>query len=399
MPDANGDRHAVILSGGGAYGAYEVGVLKAMLTGQMPQTSFTPIDPDIFAGTSVGAINAAVLTSQIGSGASAADAILFLEKVWMKAIAAGPDSCGNGAFRIRGDLFRYLNSRCIANPAQAIAEMGEDGAVIAQSFVDRIFNFANASGPVVNRALEFVDLSTFVSSGPIQRLLEGILSLDAIRSSPKALRVVAANWETGEVRVFENKDFIDGQGREIVLASSAIPGFFPPQYIGGEAYVDGGVVMNTPLKCAITAGGVVLHVIYLDPDIDKLPLKVLQNTYNTLDRTVLIHNATVTNEDIDHAAWINEGLETIERAQRGELLGDQDLRAFAQVAAEIAKSIKGGSPYRKLTIHRYHPHYDPGGGGIGILNFERERMVRLIELGFIDTIYHDCDESHCIRPN
>jgi hypothetical protein len=56
-------RQAMVLSGGGANGAYEVGVLKALLTGQSPATEFQPLDPDIFTGTSVGAFNAALLVS------------------------------------------------------------------------------------------------------------------------------------------------------------------------------------------------------------------------------------------------------------------------------------------------------------------------------------------------
>ena len=63
MTSGGKHRQAVILSGGGANGAYEVGVLKALLTGQSPATDFQPLDPDIFTGTSVGAFNAALLVS------------------------------------------------------------------------------------------------------------------------------------------------------------------------------------------------------------------------------------------------------------------------------------------------------------------------------------------------
>src|SRR2546423_15616144 len=156
--------------------------------------------------------------------------------------------------------------------------------------------------------------------------------------------------------------------------------------------------MNPPLRCAVQAGGDFIHIVYLDPDIASLPLKVLQNTYNTFDRMMVIHTATIIKEDILTAAWINEGLEAIERASGGETLSDGTVRDFIRAAGQIEKRIKSGSPYRKLTIHRYHPHNDLGGGGIGILNFRRERMERLIEQGFNDTINHDCDENHCIIP-
>lgn len=398
MADVNGKKEAVILSGGGAYGAYEVGVLKAMLTGKMPQTGLVKIDPDIYTGTSVGAINAAVMVSQRGMGVQASTAVEFLEDAWLNLIADGLRTCGNGAFRFRGDLLRYLTPQCLTNPAQSFAELNRDSAHLAQDFLKRSLNFFQSRESVETRALEFVDLSAFVSSEPLSQLVSRIISLEAVRRSDKALRVVAANWATGEVKVFENKDMTDEVGYQAILGSAAIPGFFQPQYISGEPYVDGGVVMNTPLKCALQAAATILHVIYLDPDIEKLPLKVLQNTYNTLDRTIVINNATVTNEDIDTAAWINEGLEALERALRGETLSDNDMLDFIRVAGQIEQSFKQGKPYNKLTIHRYHPHHDLGGGGLGILNFNRDRIVGLIERGYSDTVNHDCDESHCILP-
>ena len=398
MTDVKKQMHAVILSGGGAYGGYEVGVLKALLSGQMPQTAFAKIDPDIYTGTSVGAVNAAVLVSQNGKGIPGDEAVEFLENAWLNMIAESPQTCGNGAFRIRADPFRYVNPRCLTNPAQSLAEFAEDSAYLARDFVRRSMNFFGSPGNLQARALEFLDLSAFVSPEPIYRLVREVISLEGVRRSHKALRVVAANWATGEVKVFKNEDLSDEIGYQAILGSAAIPGFFPPHYIAGEPYVDGGVVMNTPLKCAVQAGANVLHVIYLDPDIESLPLKVLQNTYNTLDRTVVIHSATIINEDIDTAAWINEGLEAMERAMRNEPLSDENVRDFVRVAGQIGKALKQGTPYEKLTIHRFHPHYDPGGGGVGILNFGRERLVRLIEQGFNDTMHHDCNQSHCIIP-
>jgi NTE family protein len=398
MPGANDQKVAVVLSGGGAYGAYEIGVLKGLLTGQIGGSGFAQIDPNVYTGTSVGAINAAVMVSQSGAGVPGPEAITFLEDMWLNLIATSAQSCGNGAYRFRGDLLRYLNPQCFVNPAESFAELNRDGAYLAQDFLKRGLNFFQSEDSVESRALEFVDLSTFVSSEPLARLVRRTISLDAIQRSDKALRVVAANWATGEVKVFQNGDLTDAEGYQAILASAAIPGFFQPQFIGGEPYVDGGVVMNTPLKCALQTGATILHVIYLDPDIESLPLKVLQNTYNTLDRTIVINNATVTNEDIDTAAWINEGLEAMERALRGETLSDQRMLEFVRVAGQIEQSFKHRQPYKKVTIHRYHPHHDLGGGGLGILNFNRDRIVSLIERGLSDTVNHDCDESHCILP-
>jgi NTE family protein len=392
---AGRERSAVILSGGGAYGAYEIGVMKALLKGLSPATRHQPLDVDIFTGTSVGAVNAAVMVSQPGVPSSST--IEYLERIWLEQIADSDQRCGNGVYRFRGDLLRYFDTQCI-NPLMPLVELTEDGSTLAQEFIRRGLNFLRSPGSLQTRALEFVDLSAFVSSEPLVMLVRQIISLEGIRRSEKALRIVATNWATGAVKIFENRDVTDEYGYQIILSSTAIPGFFPPQYVAGEPYVDGGVVMNTPLKCAIRAGATSLHVIYLDPDVSNIPLKVLQNTYNTLDRTLLITNATITNEDIDTAAWINEGLAALEHTTAGEEITSQEMLAFIRVAAKIQESIRKGVRYMKLTIHRYHPHRDPGGGGLGTLNFNRDRMLNLIELGYQDTIQHDCRASHCILP-
>ena len=178
MPDLKEYKHAVILSGGGAYGAYEIGVLKALVTGKMPQTGYTPIDPAIYTGTSVGALNAAVMVSQHGSGASANEAIEYLENAWLDLMAEYSAKCGNGAYRLRGDPLRYLNPRCVSNPVKTFAEVTEDGVYLAQDFLKRSFNFFSAPGNLETRLLEFVDLSAFVSAEPFFSLVKHVISLE-----------------------------------------------------------------------------------------------------------------------------------------------------------------------------------------------------------------------------
>src|SRR2546429_4110190 len=123
MPDSSGNKQAVILSSGSAYGAYEVGVLKALLTGQAAQSKYPNLDPDIYTGTSVGAVNAAVMVSQSGLGVPGPEAIAFLENAWLNIISESSQKCGNGAYRIRANPFRYLKPQCLTNPAQSLAEI------------------------------------------------------------------------------------------------------------------------------------------------------------------------------------------------------------------------------------------------------------------------------------
>lgn len=389
---------AVILSGGGAYGAYEVGVMKALFTGECPSTGYEYLNPGIFTGTSVGAYNAAFMVSHPGD--DSCPAVRFLESVWLNRIAESSETCGNGVFRVRANPLRYLNPSCYAsNPALPFNELADDGAYFAQDFVRRAANFLMTSGSVSERALEAVDLSVFLSAAPLRSLIRELIQMERIRQSHKALRLVATNWETGELKIFENRDMSDDYGYEIIMGSASIPGVFHPHYIAGQPYVDGGLVMNTPLKCAIQAGGTTLHIIYMDPDVKNIPLRALQSTLDALDRVLVISSANSVGEDIDTARWINQGLDVISRTARGETLADADMRAFIRVAAKIYERIKAGAPYKRLTIHRYHPHDDLGGGSLGLLNFSRDRMVALIERGFNDALNHDCAESHCVIPD
>ena len=212
---------------------------------------------------------------------------------------------------------------------------------------------------------------------------------------------MATNWVNGEVKTFENKDIADEEfGPLMIMASAAIPGIFPPVRIGDDYYVDGGAVMNTPLNCAIQAGATTLFVIYLDPDVNNIPLQRLMNTIDTIDRVYTIMLATKINEDIETAAWINAGLSVLERVEQSNTaanLSGAEVTAFVRVAAQIAERVKTGRKYKKLTIHRFHPHDDLG-GPLGMLDFNRQAVNRLISRGFEDAVYHDCYESRCIFP-
>lgn len=389
---------AVILSGGGAYGAYEVGVMKALFTGESPSTNYEYLNPGIFTGTSVGAYNASFIVSHSGTDSCAA--VRFLEWAWLNRIAEGSETCGNGVFRFRANPLRYSNSSCYtSNPALPFNELADDGAFFAQDFFSRTVNFLMAPGNLSQRAIEAIDISAFISAAPLRSLIRELIQMERIRHSHRALRLVATNWETGELKVFENRDMTDAEGCEVIMGSASIPGFFYPHRIAGQPYVDGGLLMNTPLECAIQAGATTLHVIYMDPDVQNIPLRALQSTLGTLDRILVITSASKIGEDIETAAWINQGLEVIERASRDEALSGEDVNAFIRAASRIYQKMKEGRSYRKLTIHRYHPHDNLANGALGLLNFDRNRMVSLIERGFNDALKHNCAESHCIVPH
>ena len=120
--------------------------------------------------------------------------------------------------------------------------------------------------PLLRRITELFNFASFVSWQPFAQTLHETIRFADIRRAEKMLQVAATNWETGVLQIFTNHDMTDQVGPLVIMASAAIPGFFPPVVVGFQAFVDGGVLMNTPLTLAIRAGADILHVIYLDPD-------------------------------------------------------------------------------------------------------------------------------------
>ena len=137
--------------------------------------------------------------------------------------------------------------------------------------------------------------------------------------------------------------------------------------------------MSTPLRPAIQAGATDLHVIYMDPDVQQIPLPRLRNTLNTLYRMLVISFGVTVGRDIRTAAAINRRL----RSGGG-----------AAFATRLSGETRDRS-YRPLTVHRYHPTEDLG-GTFRWLEFDREHIIRLIERGYEDTRVHDCRANRCV---
>lgn len=358
----------LVLSGGGATGAYEVGVLKALLTGRAPVTSATPLRVGSIAATSIGSFNASVLLSNYGGQAWDA-AVAALESTWVDKIAASSATSPNGVFRYRPDFIEWLNLSTWLSPWQPARAFADDATYFARDWAARMSELTSGSGGLAHRFAELLDMSSFITPEPSEQLVRASLVPSRIRQSPVQLRVTATQWENGSLRVFQNADFTDDVAVDIVRASGAIPGFFPPVSIGGQPYVDGGVVLNTPLKPAIDAGAGVLHVIYLDPAPGAVPLRPVGSTIDTIGRMFVASFAATMRRDIEVA-----------------------VRTNGEVAAGR------GNSHRMITIHLYHPLRDAG-GALGMLDFERGRIVALADRGYRDAIAHDCRKAGCLNPD
>ena len=369
----NTPKQAIVFSGGGAYGAYEVGVLKALA-----KTSWA--GPQIVSGASAGAFNAALL-----AGAPEGDlpgAARLLEDVWVNYIP------GN-VMRVVADPMTLLGS--LGSPFQATLNWLGDVQTLSTGFLTRLLNVGPV-GPFDDRWLQLVDLASLVSVSPLEKLLGSLVKPERLRESKMKLSIVATNWATGQAEVFNNEKMTDANTVGILLASAAIPGLFPPRNLGTGTYVDGGVVTNTPLSSAIKDGADEIRIIYLDHDVSKAPLLKVPNTFDTLDRVLAISQTFRVNSDIENARRINRAIEMFD--ERSKESAEMDTSELAHLAS-LWERRRSERRRRKLTIHKYFPGRDLG-GVLGMLRFEKHAHQRLIERGYDDTMKHDCGINRCV---
>jgi NTE family protein len=385
----------VVLSGGGADGAYEVGVLKALLHGASPATGYRPIDPEVYTGTSVGAYNATIMASRPGTPATAVAE--ELEAIWLDRIANSLRTCGNGVFRVRGAPFQGFDPGCLRNPVRSLVELGQDAAVLTAFGLIKGAQFATSDAPLKSRLLSLVELDAFVSESPLRQLLAETVNLDSLRRSGKRLTIATSNWKYGVLRLLSKQDISDVVGTDGILASTALPGIFPPVTIDGIPYVDGGVLLNTPLKPAIRDGADTVHIVFLDPLVQNITLAVLPSSLDTFYRLFAVIWAANVRRDLLQAEMVNRLLELLERENPIETAAPELKRLLRAGPGIFRHLVEGGQPYRKLTIHIYRPATDLGSGE-GVLDFQRRRLGDLVAMGYRDAVHHDCEAAGCVRP-
>lgn len=223
---------AIILSGGGARGAYEVGVLS-YLFGDYPRATGRMPPIDLVSGTSVGAINgtylASVLDDPIGG-------IARLAGLWSS--LSLNDVMGFGFRQIAG-LPRVL--------------LGGDAPV-------GVFD-ANSMAQLVQRGIPWRRLARNLRTGRLRAL---IVSVTHVGTGRSVIYVDAAKGVTVPddlaAHVIVRREHIRANH---VLASAAIPIVFPAVHIGGDLYCDGGLRLNTPMAPAIHMGAERLLVVHV----------------------------------------------------------------------------------------------------------------------------------------
>jgi NTE family protein len=183
---------AFVLGGGGILGAHEVGMLRAL--------NEAGIRPDLVVGTSVGAINGAVVAEDPAAAATR------LGRMW------------------QGDELRQAFSETLWGRAVRLARSG----------------------------------THLHSIEPLRRVLDDTLPGDDFASLKLPFHCVAASIEHASARWFSSGPLVPA-----VLASCAVPGLLPPVEIGGEHFFDGGLVHSIPVGRAVALGARTIYVLHV----------------------------------------------------------------------------------------------------------------------------------------
>ena len=204
----------LVLQGGGALGAYQVGVFEALHD--------AGIQPDWVIGTSIGAINGALI-----AGNAPAQRLERLKAFWdhvqQQACAAGPlDWLG------MGNLLANMSTVMRGIPA---------------------FFEPNISALRGARANVGVERAAYYSTEPLRRTLAKLVDLEYLGTGNTRLTVGAVNACTGAMRYFDSRD--EPLVLDHIMASGALPPAFPAVRIEGQPYWDGGIYSNTPIEAVL----------------------------------------------------------------------------------------------------------------------------------------------------
>ncbi len=191
----------LVLQGGGALGAYHVGVYQALHE--------AGLEPDWVIGTSIGGINAAVI-----AGNKPEERLPRLRELWARFEQSHP--------------FAKFSTLALGIPGFFSPRLPAWG------------------GPQAAVGLE---AASYYSTAPLRDTLASLIDLEVLNAAHPRLTVGAVNVKRGTMRYFDSRDA--ALGLDEVMASGALPPGFPAIRVDGQAYWDGGLYSNTPLEAVL----------------------------------------------------------------------------------------------------------------------------------------------------
>jgi len=211
MRTATNGQVVLVLQGGGALGAYQGGVYQALHE--------AGVEPDWLIGTSIGAINAAII-----AGNKPEDRLARLQEFWRRV----ERSTFWGAFPAWTGV------------SDALSSWTTLATGIPGFFETNMRAFLGAHVPLG------ADHAGYYSTEPLKKTLEELVDFALINDKTTRLTVGAAHVQSSVMHYFDSRD-MDLEPAH-VMASGALPPAFPAVRIDGELYWDGGILSNTPAE-------------------------------------------------------------------------------------------------------------------------------------------------------
>ena len=358
------NQHALLLSGGGARAAYQVGVLKAIAT-FLPRNHSIPFP--VICGNSAGALNATSLACYA--------------------------SCYHLGVRKLEWIWRNFKTHQVYK-----TQLNDILAYLAKRGLRRLQSEQVQSSP-----------SSLLNNQPLRQLLRKTLNLHRIDRNIlsghlRAISVMGSNYSRHEsVSFYQSQTDIEPWVRqnrrgvrttiniEHLMASSAIPVVFPTVKIGDEFYGDGSVHQLSPLSAPIHLGAEKILIIGVEQPNKSSQFKNLESYPSTaavaghlLDT---IFSDTLSS-DLERMQRINETLELLTPKQKAkselkpiECMVINPSQNFSEIANEhyhlLPAGIRG-----LLGVIGVKP--DSESSLLSYLLFEKEFCQQLINIGYKD---------------
>lgn len=214
----NSDHHnylACCLQGGGALGAYQVGIIHALQE--------AGYEPDWFVGTSIGAINSA-----IAAGNPPKERIGKMEQFWNS--IATPEAWDESLYAEDSHSLRlghFFSSQ--------LALMFGQPHFFSPRLVPPYFRWHDSPASI-----------SFYDTSALRSTLERLVDFDRINAGATRLSVGAVEVCSGAINYFDSEK--ENIFPEHIMASGALPPGFPAVEINGAFYWDGGISSNSPIS-------------------------------------------------------------------------------------------------------------------------------------------------------
>lgn len=245
----DGSTRAVVLSGGGARGAYEAGVLRFILD-DLPRR--TGIEPhfDIICGTSVGAIHACFLAATADETGTRGERLV---EIWHR-------------MRVH-EIFNFTTRDFFRLPRRMLGVKRVAQQLREGQRPDRLY------GLLDTEPLERLVLQSIPWRGIRRNLRTGRIDTVCVAATQVATgkAVIFCDSARPELPPWASAANIRMQRIRLsplhALASAAIPLLFPSVRVGARYYADGGLRLNTPLAPAVRLGADRILVIGLTHEV------------------------------------------------------------------------------------------------------------------------------------